>query len=105
MATFEGTPAECVCWLETGYFSTQRRIVEGAMSTCPDEAERARFAEMLDVLDRSAYKVTVEPLGMVARDRARPEWAQLVARHELKEELFDLIANGRRDEDGSSVQG
>ena len=105
MATFEGTPAECVCWLETGYFSTQRRIVEGAMSTCTDETERARFAEMLDALDRAAYRVTVEPLGMVARDRVRPEWSALVSRHELKEELFNLIANGRREDDDSSVQG
>jgi len=88
-AMFEGTPDECVAWLDT-HFSMMGKIVEGAKSVA-DESARADFDEMLDALGRSVYRVTVEPIGMVAKHGARDEWLPRVTRLRTGLELFDAL--------------
>ena len=83
--TFEGTPAETVSWLQT-YHSMQRAFLEGA------EIGNPRREELLGQLDRAVFRVTVEPLGMVAAQRVRPEHRARVERLETGLMLFDSLA-------------
>jgi len=100
-ATFEGTPAECVCWLET-HFSIMEHIAEGAKMEAPEE-EKQKWDELIDAMRRSVYKVTVEPLaGMVAKERVRPEYMARVGRIETGLELFDILARGMDKSDENS---
>ena len=101
-ATFEGTPAECLSWLQT-HFAIMRKIVEGAMSNAPED-EVGHFEEMLDVLDRSVYKVRVRPLKMVAKDRVRLEHMARVNRMETGLLLFDILRK-TAENDGDDGQG
>lgn len=96
-ATFEGTPCEVSDWVHT-HFMLMQRIVEGAMDGAEGE-ELEKFEDMLDALDRSVYRVTIEPLGMVARQRVRPERAMRVMRMETAYDLFDIFAKDSDDSD------
>ena len=86
LTRYEGTSWECVAWLER-YFSIMRRIAEGMRDTSEDK----EFGEKrVDALDMSVYRITVEPLGMVADD-VRPENSYIVMRMQTALELFDAI--------------
>lgn len=88
MARFEGTPWECLAWLD-GYFSIMRNVTEGAKDVSDD---KEYYESLLDVLDRSVYTVTVEPMkGMVAPYTARPENSYAAMRMRTSLELFDAI--------------
>lgn len=97
--TFEGTPCEVSDWVHT-HFMIMRRFVEGAMDGVEGE-ELEKFEDMLDALDRSVYRVTIEPLGMVAKQRVRPERAMRVMRMETAYDLFDMFAKSEEQEDDS----
>ena len=97
MASFEGTPAECVSWLQT-YFAIQEKMVEGGRSTAKTDDDAERFDELLDVVGRSVYRVDVEGLGMVARQRVRPEHMARVTRMETGLELFDMLSKDKSKE-------
>ena len=87
LTRYEGTPWECVAWLER-YFSIMRNIAKGMRETSDD----IEFCEsLIDALEKSVYRVTVEPLGMVTSDVARPENSYIVMRMQTALELFDAI--------------
>ena len=86
LTRYEGTPWECVAWLER-YFSIMRGIAKGMRETSED---REFSDKLVDTLDMSVYRITVEPLGMVADD-VRPENSYIVMRMQTALELFDAI--------------
>ena len=93
LTQFDGTRWECEAFLDS-YFSMQRWITEGALqsaSSMGDEAGTESYKRMLDALDGSVYRVTVEPLGFVTATPVRPENAYRAMRMQTSLDIFDAI--------------
>ena len=105
LASYEGTRWEVMAFLDS-YFSIQRRLVEGVMGDMltvdgllaeeDRKIEYESMAEMLDALDRSVYRVSVVPLGMMAKSVTRPENEYRAMRIRTGLELFDLARSAAK---------
>ena len=95
-ATFEGTRWECEAFLDS-YYGIQRNIVLGAQSKAPED-ESARYDDMLYVLDRRVYRVTVKPIAVATGEPIRPENDYRAMRVKTALEMFDALLDGRKAE-------
>lgn len=93
--TFTGTPIECEAWLRKR-FDVMRWAIVGYTSEqdgngyVPGE----RQDEMLDLYERSVWKVTVNSLDMVAESRMRTQMIVDAKRIDTEREVVSLLLDG-----------
>lgn len=97
-AMYEGTPWECLAWLES-YFRIQRALIDGCAG---GKKDAQMWRDLQDVYDRTVFTVTIEPMKMKAPYETRPENEYRVMRLKTGLDLFDAIIGESELVDGDN---